>query len=437
MLPFPLDLVLTLAAYASFAGIYTGSAAAASSLLMRGGGAVRWLALPSVWVAAEFARASLSPGSTWELLGYSQYHNLRLIQMADIAGVYGVSFLMALAGYVQAEFVAAIRKGATSIWALTLPAVCLAAALAVVLTYGELRIRAYRSSSANATPLQVALVRANVASDSRWRRGFYASNLMRYARLTRSASSLQRLDLIIWPEFAVGFYLDSELALRAQLANLVRKTGSALLLGAPRTEDADQGLRFFNSAFLLASDGELERSYDKMRLLPFAEYRPAVFPAMAQGIDERPRHFSPGRISTVFSLPKGNFGVMICYESTYAGLARSLVLGGAQFLVNISNDVWLIKAGPSAALQHFSMTVFRAVENNRCLAASTAHGVSGFIDPTGRVVRSSAAGEGVLLGDLSTRSDLTVYTRWGDWFAWLCMALALAALLWQGRSRTR
>jgi apolipoprotein N-acyltransferase len=158
---------------------------------------------------------------------------------------------------------------------------------------------------------------------------------------------------------------------------------------------------------------------------------------MMQGTHERPRQFSAGRISTVFTLPKGNFGVMICYESTYAGLARRLVLGGAQFLVNISNDVWLIKAGPSAALQHFSMTVFRAVENKRFLAASTAHGVSGFINPVGGVDRSSAAGEGVLLGDLSARSELTVYTRWGDGFAWLCVALALAALLWQGRSRTR
>jgi apolipoprotein N-acyltransferase len=270
ILPFPLDLVLTLVAYASFAGIYTGSAAAASSLLMRGGGALRWLAIPSVWVATEFARASLSPGSSWELLGYSQYHNLRLIQIADIAGVYGVSFLMALAGYVEAELVAAIRKGTASVTALALPAGCLAAAIAVVLTYGELRIRAYRTPSVNAPRLQLAVVRADVSADGRWQRGYYASNLMRYARLTRSAASARRSDLIIWPEFAVGFYLDSEFALRAQLANLVRKTGSALLLGAPRTEDADHESRFFNSAYLLTSDGALERSYDKMHLLPFA-----------------------------------------------------------------------------------------------------------------------------------------------------------------------
>jgi apolipoprotein N-acyltransferase len=430
VIPFPLDLVFTLLAYASFAGFYSGGAGAASSMFMRRGGGLRWLAVPSAWVAAEFARASFSPGSSWELLGHSQYGNLRVIQITDITGVYGVSFLMALAGYIEAEFFAsAINKPGCSLRPLLLPAAGLAAAIAVVLVYGELRIEAYRTPPANTKPLQIALVRADVAADSRWRRAYYASNLMSYIGLTRRALFHRRSDLIVWPEFAVGFYLDSELALRAQVANLARRTESALLLGAPRTEDDGREARFFNSVYLLAADGQLKGSYDKLHLLPFAEYRSAVFPAITTSTTEHPRRFSAGRTATVFSLPKARFGVMICYESTYAGLARSLVMHGAQFLVNVSNDVWLIKSGPSAALQNFSMAVFRAVENKRPLAVSTAHGVSGFIDATGWVQQSSAAAEGVLLGEVAPCSDVTIYARCGDWFAWLCVALTLAAAL--------
>jgi len=120
---------------------------------------------------------------------------------------------------------------------------------------------------------------------------------------------------------------------------------------------------------------------------------------------------------------------MICYEATYPYLARRLVRGGAEFLVNISNDIWLVEGGEAAAIQHFSMAVFRAVENRRYLVRAATAGISGFVDPTGRTHHLSTEEEGVILGRVLLRQEITVYTRYGDWFALACAGLTLVALI--------
>src|SRR5207249_4062067 len=150
---------------------------------------------------------------------------------------------------------------------------------------------------------------------------------------------------------------------------------------------------------------------------------------------EYPSEFTAGKRSTVFPLPpQGAFGVMICYEAIYPHLARRLVRDGAQFLINISNRHRLGEGGGAAAAQHFSMVVFRAVENRRSLARMAAAGISGFIDPAGRLYQLSAEEEGVVLGKVFPRQELTVYARYGDWFALTCVGLTCVALI-RGRWR--
>jgi apolipoprotein N-acyltransferase len=154
-----------------------------------------------------------------------------------------------------------------------------------------------------------------------------------------------------------------------------------------------------------------------------------MFPTLLPHSPEYPSEFTAGRRSTVFSLPQSTFGVMICYEATYPYLARRLVEGGAQFLINISNDTWLVEGGRAAAVQHFAMAVFRAVENKRPLARVATSGISGFIDPAGRPYHFSTAEEGVIVGEVFPRQEITVYARYGDWFAFVCASFALLALI--------
>jgi apolipoprotein N-acyltransferase len=450
---FPVDLLFTVLSYSFFVGSYMGLAASFSCVLMHSGSPLLcWLSIPALWVSGEFARSSLFSGFSWELLGYTQYRHLALIQIADLTGVYGLSFLMALSSYVAAKMCSAPGLFQTTIqnsesgtqnaksafrnphsatprfpW----PALAiLTAGIVLVLLYGTIRLRQYRDPSFSFDrPVTIAVVQGNVSSAQRWQRVHYANSLLKYISVTRQGIEGSQPDLVVWPEFAVGFYLDKEPLLRAQLGQLTRSANTSLLLGAPRMEESTTGTHYYNSAYLLSPDGRLVDVYDKIRLVPFAEYRPLTLPVLLHHSSESPSEFTAGRRSTVFPLPQSSFGVMICYEAIYPHLARRLVRGGAQFLVNISNDTWLVEGGTAAAEQHFSMAVFRAVENKRSLVRAATAGISGFVDPTGRLRQLSTTQEGVSLGQVFPRQELTVYARYGDWFAWTCAGLALTALL--------
>jgi apolipoprotein N-acyltransferase len=430
--PFPLDVLLTIAAYLFFVGIYTGFAAGAAAILMRRAHpVVRWTAIPALWVIAEFARSSLMSGFSWGLLGYTQHRNLTFIQIADLGGVYGLSYLLALGGYAAAECVVSIRRSLSGS-EMRMPHAGLAAfsgALVLCLGYGAIRVHQYRVARQDGT-IRVALVEHDMPAQERWQRIHYVKALNRYMRATRSAVSRQSTDLIVWPEFASGFYLDREPMARAQLARMVGELGADLLLGAPRFEDSGNTTHYYNSAYLLGSGGKVVDTYDKMRLLPFAEYHPLGLSLPDEANSDYPTEFSAGNRATIFPLSKGSFGVMICFEATYPVFARRLTARGARFLVNISNDVWLAGAGGhAAAAQHFAMAVMRAVENKRALARATMDGITGFVDPIGHPYNLSHEADGVTLGTVAVNRELTIYTRYGDWFVLLCAIYSTLCLM--------
>lgn len=427
--------LFTLLSYSVFVGVYIGLASAGACLLMRNPRSLlSWLGVPALWVGAEYARTSLFSGFSWELLGYTQYRHLPLIQLADLTGVYGVSFLLAFSSYVAAEAVASFRP---SLSAACLPSSTsrfpwpalklLLGGIVLAYAYGAVRLYQY-SGGPPVAPLSVAVVRSTIPNAQRWQRAAHAGSLLRYIATTREGVAKRQPDLIVWPEFAITFYLDREPALRAQLGWLTNSVRAALLLGAPRMAHGGDGTHYYNSAYLLSPSAAAVQVYDKIRLVPFAEYHPSGFPAFAPQTDNAPNEFTAGQRATVFSLLRSAFGVTICYEATYPTLSRHLVQNGAQFLVNISNDTWLTSPGDAAAAQHFSMTVFRAVENKRDLVRAATAGVSAFIDSVGHVSQRSTLADGVVLGEAAPQNALTVYTRYGDWFAALCLGIGAGAL---------
>jgi apolipoprotein N-acyltransferase len=408
------------------------------------------LAAPFVWVTLELIRTSLFSGLPWALLGYSQSQWLSAIQIADLTGVYGVSFVIVLVNIAMAESVLwMIRKYRTLPLrqpASTFPWATPAAAFfifAVTLIYGFIVLRATEMPSPTLT---IGLVQANIDQAHKWDATYRQETLDRYARLTGEAAD--KTDLVIWPEAATPFLFEQELVYRGVVESMVRHYGVPLLFGSPALRYYANGKPYLmNSAYLFAPEGRILGRYDKRHLVPFGEYIPLksflfFLDKLVEGIGD----FEAGTVPTVLALPAkpdgrtepalhapAKFGVVICFEAIFPDLVREFVRDGADFMVTITNDAWF---GNSAApYQHFGMVVLRAVENHIAFARAANTGISGFIDPYGRVLNASPIfTEQAMIGRIPVHNTPTFYSRHGDVFAYGCViitGLFLLAALWR------
>ena len=371
-----------------------------------------------MWTGMEMLRTHLFTGMPWELLGHTQFRQLWLVQIADLGGVYAVSFVMTLVAVATAELAVDVRaKRVAGPWAALHRLAPAATLVAVTVAYGAYARARYAADDRGPT-IAVAAVQGNVANAYRWQRAYFERTLAVYAGLTQRARAAAP-DLVVWPENAVDFYLEREPMLRMQLARVAAVAPAGLLVGSPRLATPGEAR---NSVQLLGADGAIRDVYDKQHLVPFAEYNPLRRAAP----DPRDPVYAPGGPAEPLATAVGRLGTTICYEVLFPDLVRDLVRRGAQVLVNVSNDSWL-DAGDGAALeQHFSMTVFRAIETRRDLVRAAGSGASGFIDPLGRVVatvpRNTA---GTVVGRVRLRDELTPYVRWGD--AWIFVFGAVVA----------
>jgi apolipoprotein N-acyltransferase len=408
-------------------GLLTAAYAAAARRVPR---ATLPLVAAVLLVLCEMLRANPWLGMPWELLAHSQWQNLRLLQVADLGGMYAVSFVVALVSVAVGELIAGLRDGERPAHAwrrLVLPC----ALLAAVLLYGESSRRldaASREVGAH-DAARVTVVQGNVANAFRWRRALFERALAAYARLTDGATGAGRAaDLVVWPENAVGFYLDGEPQMRAQIGAVAARAGGALLLGAPRSGDAGY---VHNSAYVLDQDGDVRGSYDKRRLVPFAEYDPLA--AGAPAADAGELRYAAGGTPGVLDAAGLRLGTLICYEILFPELVRDTVRNGADVLVNLSNDAWLSGEEGGAPQQHLSMAVFRAIETRRFLIRAASSGISGFVTPYGEAFALLPIGAaGATTADVAPRRELTVYVRWGETWV-LVLAAAVVAAVLRGR----
>ena len=414
---------------ASYCALYVGSFCAVLTAIPDRHGLFRTWTAPALWVALEWARTHLFSGFPWALLGYSQYHNLTVIQVSDVTGVYGVSFMLVLANVIAARIAHAVITRATDArgraplpW---IAAPLAAALIAGVVAYGQWRLSPQRDSAGDHT-VRIGLVQPNVDQAQKWDAAYRRDTIDRHKRLSLQISD--GADLVIWPEAATPFLFDVETTYKEELLNFVRERGVPLLFGSPAVESRTDGqLRLLNSAYLVSGDGVVLDRYDKVHLVPFGEYIPlkgilSFLDKLVVGIGD----FVPGTGPSVLGAPGGRLGIVICFEVIFPDLVRLFVDQGADYMVTITNDAWFGQSG--APYQHFAMVVFRAVENRIAFARAANTGISGFIDAEGHILRTTDLFvEGALSGEVRTGGPRTFYTAYGDLFAHSCVILTLFA----------
>lgn len=378
-------------------------------------------AFPILWTALEYLRSFAFTGFPWASLGYSQYKTLPIIQISDITGVYGVTFLILLVNGTVLVSAGALARGGKIGRSLPLLLFTLTA-LAGTIWYGFERLNTPETGQ----PLKIALVQGNISQDIKWDPAFQEQTVAIYERLTRSAAPYAP-DLVVWPESATPFFFQSEDAYAGRVRALARELKSPLLFGSPAMEREGGEPRYLNSAFLLSPSGESIGRSDKIHLVPFGEYVPLkrLLPfvnKLVEGIGD----FSPGRAALPLDTGKVKVGALVCFEGIFPELSRAYVNAGAGLLVNISNDAWYKLS--SAPYQHLSMTVFRAVENRVPLVRATNTGISAIIDSRGHFHGTTALfREAVLTGEVRPGVGGTFYNRYGDLFARGCLFLAAVA----------
>jgi apolipoprotein N-acyltransferase len=282
------------------------------------------------------------------------------------------------------------------------------------LCYGLYRLYQERPGSM----IRVAVIQGNIEQDKKWDKAYQQSVSDIYRNLSINAAAgteagRDRLNLIVWPETAVPFFFGTNRELSDDLVAFQRGLNTYLLFGSV-TMKKDVADGFSNSTILLTKDGTVSYIYDKIHLVPFGEYVPL----------RNILFFIPGDSYTRAVTPFGSFGTPVCYEIIFPGLVRKYYIKGGDFIVNITNDAWFGKTnGP---YQHFSMAVFRAIENRKPVIRAANTGISGFIDSSGRILQTSDIFvRTTLKADLKTDSSLSFYTKYGDLFSFFCIVASL------------
>jgi len=422
---------LTLVLLTAYLAIYPAGAIVGSEWLYRQLRLPFLATLPILWVAGEWVRGIALTGFPWNLMGYAAWQRLPLIQVAEYTGVHGISWLMMASNAAIADV--SLERNRRALARL----VCFGIALGVLILAGSRVLQTQRPVD---EPLQIALVQGNISQDEKWSPQLRARNARVYVELTTNAFA-EGAEVVIWPEAAIGVYhshadryrySDSE-SIKDAIASVV-PPGRQLILGTP---DLDGKGNHYNGALILGERGEIQGRYLKQHLVPFGEYVPLrklLF--FVDKITPLPDDFTAGADPSVLEVRGVPTGIYICYETAFPDLLREFRARGAQMLINLTNDAWFgLSDGP---YQHFAMTIFRAVESRVPIVRCANTGISGIVDPWGRVLsKTNLLQRTVLQEKISPAPGSSFYAHHGALWAHINLGLTalLVAFAWRRKSR--
>jgi apolipoprotein N-acyltransferase len=333
-----------------------------------------------IWVVVEYARGHLFSGFPWNLAGYTFTASDAMLQMASLAGAYGLTWFAVLLGAIPAAL------GDTKIDKHRARRIVFGvyAVLAVGAAWGEWRLQT--APDLPTTGIHLRLVQANIEQNLRWDPAYLRQALDEHIRLTRSPG-IENIDVVIWPETAVPFAIKSGDALSHLLGQTIAAKAK-LVVGGLRIEGDRTNWRMFNSMQIIDHDGAIVAGYDKVKLVPFGEFIPFrrwlpttwLTPAGE-------KDFSTGRPGVTLAIPDASHAALplICYEVIFPEMTRSdPAFPSPTWLLNITNDAWF--GASSGPYQHFHMARMRAVEQGLPLVRVANTGISGVTDGYGRIL---------------------------------------------------
>ena len=415
-------------------GVLTGSFAWCVHRLWRWSVVYACIGAPFLWVTFEFVRARLPNISfPWNLLGYPAAANLGLAQITTVTGIWGLSFLVAAFNALLAWADAAEKPRAL----VRIGILAAAAAGVLGIMFGGSRLVPRAKAEHHARAVQTNFPEADTYP-ANWLQ--QNEEAMRDIEALSVEPSLLHPDLVVWPEAPAPFsWQDPQFAKLA--SSLAIRAGHPFLAGViewknEKLPNGHMGMEPYNSAILVDAQGQRIFSYDKIHLVPFGEYEPfPLIHRVVSSVSSEVGGFAKGSRYAVGTLPNGyKFSVFICYEAIYPGEVREFAADGAELLINISNDGWFGKS--AAGVQHLNMARVRAVENRRWLLRVTNSGITASIDPYGRIFAPMPRDvRGAVDLPYDFKRNETLFTRFGDWFAWLCVLVSvilLASTFWKG-----
>jgi apolipoprotein N-acyltransferase len=361
-------------------------------------------AIAALWVVVEWTHAWT--GFEWLNLGNAGTNMTVPLRLAPITGVWGLSFTFALMSAGIACLILRLPR-VWFAWLLLLPGLYLLPPIPPV----------ERGAAA------AILAQPNISDDAEWSPDLVEQTRRRLTMLSLSPvlSRDADIDLVVWPEMPAPFY-DSDPAFTGMVAKVAAASNASVLTGVvSRAQDGAP----LNSAMLTGPDGRIISRYDKVHLVPFGEFVPWPLGALTKKVSSEAGDFETGNRVVVSSVGQHRIGTFICYESVFPEYVRKFAGSGAEVLFNLSNDSWFGKS--AARYQHLQIVRMRAAENQRWILRATNNGITAAIDPAGRVVRVANEYEELAARfRYQYRKDLTLYTRFGDWFVAVCLLLVLA-----------
>jgi len=420
--PFSITLYFILCLYLSF---YWGLFGLISKIFHFRFPNFEFILIPLSWVSLEYLKGHVFTGFPWSLAGYSLYKILPMVQIADITGVYGVSFLILLWAQFLYEICAFLKHKAIF---RIIPSFLITFALTIFsYIYGVQRISFMKELIKNSEKKRVSLIQGNFEQDIKWSPEYTDLTMNVYISLSEEAIK-NGAEIIVWPETAVPFFYQNDRRYKDRMKDLVLNSSSALIFGSPAYSREKGEILYHNRIYLINKDGE-EFYYDKLHLVPFGEYIPLkkVF-KFAKRFVSAMGDMDPGKGIKLLPYQGHLIGGYICYEAIFPELVRLFKKMGAQLFVNITNDAWFGRT--SAPYQHISMASFRSIENRVWTMRCANTGVSALITPYGEIKNPTPIFKRtVVSGEVSFSNVKTFYSASGDVFAWCCLGITLIFLI--------